>query len=89
MRRLLPLAAALGALGLATLGLAGCASQASSGADAPAGDSGRSTSDPRVRSFLGQVPPELGADLRWVMRAPAPLASLQGRVVFLQFAFPT
>ena len=76
---------------LAALTLGACSSGSSS-APTPgtaAQGSGASTSDPRVRSFLGQVPPELGADLAWVMRVPTPLASLQGSVVFLQFAFPT
>lgn len=48
----------------------------------------RSTSDPRVQSFLMQTAPELPVDGTWVGR-PSPLAGLRGRVVYLQFAFPT
>jgi hypothetical protein len=50
---------------------------------------GRRTSDPRVRSFLGRPPPELSSDARWLNAAPSSLAAMKGRVVFVQFAFPT
>jgi hypothetical protein len=49
----------------------------------------RSTDDARVRSLRGQVPPELAADARWLGAPPTSLAALRGRVVFVQFAFPT
>jgi hypothetical protein len=49
----------------------------------------RGVSDARVRSFVGQAPPELAADARWLNAPPSTLAGLRGRVVFLQFAFPT
>ncbi len=45
--------------------------------------------DPRVLALLGQTPPEVPADVRWLNGQPASLAALRGRVVFLQFAFPT
>ena len=50
---------------------------------------GRSTADPRVKSFAGQTPPDVLTDGTWVARAgPTSLAALRGRVVYLQFAFP-
>ena len=53
------------------------------------GAGGRSTTDSRVRSFAGQVPPDVFTDGTWVARAgPTSLAALRGRVVYLQFAFP-
>jgi hypothetical protein len=48
-----------------------------------------STTDSRVRSFRGQAPPELSPDARSLNAPPATLASLRGRVVYVQFAFPT
>jgi hypothetical protein len=50
---------------------------------------GRSTADARVRSFAGRVPPELAPDARWLGAPPSSLAALRGRVVYVQFAFPT
>ncbi len=50
---------------------------------------GRPPTDARVLSLLGQVPPELDAGARWLNVPPSSLAALRGRVVFLQFAFPT
>ena len=53
------------------------------------GAGGRSTADSRVKSFAGQVPPDVFTDGTWVSRAgPTPLAALRGRVVYVQFAFP-
>jgi hypothetical protein len=75
-----PLASLLGAL---LLLLAGCQ------AAAPGAGGGRSTADPRVRSFMGQVPPELAGGARLNAAAPPSLAALRGRVVYVQFAFPT
>lgn len=49
----------------------------------------RSTTDARVKSFMGQVPPDVLTNGTWVSRAgPTSLAALRGRVVYLQFAFP-
>jgi hypothetical protein len=48
-----------------------------------------STDDARVRTFRGTVPPEIPADARFLNAPPATLATLRGRVVLLQFAFPT
>jgi hypothetical protein len=71
---------------LALLLAAACASPDAGGsASSPA----RSTSDARVRSFRGQVPPEIAPDARWLNAPPRTLASLRGRVVYVQFAFPT
>jgi hypothetical protein len=53
------------------------------------GGGGRSTEDPRVRSLRGQVPPELAGDVMWSNSPPTSLAGLRGRVVYVQFAFPT
>ena len=47
----------------------------------------RSTSDPRVRSYVGQVPPELPADGTWSDPSRPSLAAHRGRTVFLIFAF--
>lgn len=60
------------------LGLAACSSSSGGGA---AG--GRSTSDPRVRDFMGQQLPTGGGG-QWIraMANPAP------RVIYYQFAFP-
>jgi hypothetical protein len=85
----LPLAAG------AALLLAACSSPSGGGgataqATRPSpGRSAPSTSDSRVRSFLGRPPPEIAPDVRWLDGPPAPLASLRGRVVYVQFAFPT
>ncbi len=49
---------------------------------------GKSTSDPRVKRLIGQQAQELPADGTWLNGATS-LASLRGRVVYLQFAFPT
>ena len=67
------------------LPLAGCTSSGSAGLS---GASSPST-DARVRSYLGQAPPDLAAEARWLRTAPTSLAAHQGQVVFLQFAFPT
>jgi thiol-disulfide isomerase/thioredoxin len=48
---------------------------------------GTSDADPWYASFRGRKPPELAADGTWVTGGPATLASLRGRVVYLQFAF--
>ena len=63
--------------------LAACSSPGSSPG------SRKASTDARVHSFLGQTPPEIAADVRWLNAQPASLAALRGRVVFLQFAFPT
>jgi hypothetical protein len=70
----------LAVLALGTLLLAGCSSPA-----APRGGG----SDPRVLSLMGQTPPEVAPDARWLNAPPTTLAGLRGRVVFVQFAFPT
>jgi len=49
----------------------------------------QASTDARVHSFFGQTPPEIAADVRWLNAQPASLAALVGRVVFVQFAFPT
>jgi hypothetical protein len=88
------LPALLGAGALASL-LCACSSPSGGGgataqATRPSpGASVPSTSDSRVRSFLGRPPPEIAPDARWLDGPPAPLASLRGRVVYVQFAFPT
>jgi thiol-disulfide isomerase/thioredoxin len=54
------------------------------GAKAP----GRTDADPLYFSFLGREPPELAPGGNWLNPADGPtLASLRGKVVFLQFAF--
>ena len=59
-------------------------------AAACAGGLGRSTRDARVKSYLGQLPPELSSDGVWIgVDGLTTLAALRGRVVYLQFAFPT
>ena len=64
-----------------------CSGPASSPSQAPTG--ARSTSDARVKSFMGRQPPDVFTGGTWVSRAgPTSLAALRGRVVFLQFAFP-
>ena len=51
--------------------------------------SGRSTTDSRVKSYMGQVPPDVFSQGTWVGRAgETSLAALRGRVVYVQFAFP-
>ncbi len=52
-------------------------------------DGGRSTLDARVQTFRGRTPPELSADVRWLNAPPSTLSALRGRVVYVQFAFPT
>jgi hypothetical protein len=76
---------------LALLWSAACAASPSAGTSPSSSPSStaRSTADSRVRSFRGQVPPELAPDARWLNAPRATLASLRGRVVFVQFAFPT
>jgi hypothetical protein len=87
MRRTLSSVAALAALTLgACASSAGAPPAGASGAGPSA--SGRSTTDARVRSFVGQPPPELG-ELAWGPAPATSLAAQRGRVVFLQFAFPT
>lgn len=75
-------------LALAAAGLVACAAPKG----APPSSTGRPPAqrhDSRVRSFVGQVPPEIAGDARWLSGAPSSLAALRGRVVYLQFAFPT
>jgi thiol-disulfide isomerase/thioredoxin len=48
---------------------------------------GRSDADAWFHSFRGKAPPELDAEGTWVNGGPATLASLRGRVVYVQFAF--
>lgn len=67
--------------------LAACSSPGSPRVSSP--DSHRASTDARVHSFFGQAPPEIAADVRWLNAQPISLAALGGRVVFLQFAFPT
>jgi hypothetical protein len=50
---------------------------------------GRPTTDSRVHSLQGRAPPEFTPDARWLNAPPASLASMRGRVLFVQFAFPT
>jgi hypothetical protein len=66
-------------LAVAGLSLAACSSSGAA----------RSTSDSRVRSFLGRIPPDLAPDARALNATPTTLAALRGRVVYVQFAFPT
>jgi hypothetical protein len=72
---------------LACIVAAGC----SSGGPSPA--SSRSgaprASDSRVKPLRGQPPPEFTSDVRWLDTPPTTLAALRGKVVFVQFAFPT
>ena len=64
-----------------------CSSSAPPGPRAATG--GRSTTDSRVKSYMGQVPPDVFQNGTWVSRAgETSLAALRGRVVFVQFAFP-
>jgi thiol-disulfide isomerase/thioredoxin len=56
-------------------------------AGAPPPAAGTSDADPWFLSFRGKAPPELAADGTWVVGPKATLASLRGRVVYLQFAF--
>jgi hypothetical protein len=72
-------------LGAAALLFAGCATSPAGGG----GGSGRSTADPRVRSFRGQAASELAAGTWLNAAGPTSLGALRGRVVYLQFAFPT
>lgn len=77
----------LGALLLAACSNASAPAPGPASAAAPAG---RSTSDSRVQSFLGRTPPDAFTGGAWVGRAgPTSLAALRGRVVYVQFAFPT
>lgn len=73
-------ASTLAVLALLALLVAACASP---------GGGGASTMDSRVRTFRGRTPPELASDARWLNAPPSSLAGLRGRVVYLQFAFPT
>ena len=81
-------------LAASAVSLAAC----SSGSPAPAGSTAaapvaarpaRSASDSRVRTLRGTVPPELAANARTLNAPATTLAALRGRVVFVQFAFPT
>ncbi len=78
------------ALSIAATGLAGMALLLLAVACTSSGPTGgRTTQDARVKSFVGQVPPDVLTQGQWVSRAgPTSLASLRGRVVYLQFAFP-
>jgi hypothetical protein len=49
----------------------------------------QSAADPRVKSLKGQPPPEFAGDARWLNAPATSLAALRGKVVFVQFAFPT
>ena len=74
----------LAAVFCTTVILAACAGPGA----APRG--GRSTQDARVRSFAGRTPPDVFTLGTWVGPAgPTSLSELRGRVVYLQFAFPT
>lgn len=54
-----------------------------------AGRTSSRTQDPRVKSYLGQTPPDVFEGGTWVSRAgPTSLAALRGRVVYVMFAFP-
>lgn len=59
---------------------AGCASPAKGRAP---------TTDSRVPKRVAQTLPEFAPEARWLNAPPASLASLRGRVLFVQFAFPT
>ena len=53
------------------------------------GSGGRSTADARVKTYRGQVPPDVFTQGTWVSSAgPTSLAQLRGRAVYVQFAFP-
>jgi hypothetical protein len=41
------------------------------------------------RPLRGQAPPEMTGDVRWLNAPATTLAGLRGKVVFVQFAFPT
>ena len=54
------------------------------------GGGGRSTTDARVRPLSGTTAMPLPTDGVWLnARGPTSLAGLRGRVVYVQFAFPT
>ena len=75
---------------LAAAILSACAGSGSAPQAGPAARGGRSTQDARVRSFAGRTPPDVFTNGTWVGRAgPTSLAALRGRVVYVQFAFPT
>jgi hypothetical protein len=81
----------MGLVGLAVLIAAACsAPRSTTGGAAPAANSsGRSTQDERVKSYRGQVPPDVFRQGTWVGSAgETSLAAERGRVVFLMFAFP-
>jgi hypothetical protein len=68
--------------------VAACIAACSTAGPASAPSSRRSTSDVRVKDFQGRVPPDVFTGGTWVGSAgPTSLAALQGRVVYLQFAF--
>ena len=73
-------------LPIAVAGLVSCTAPTGTRPTAPGASEAR---DARVRSFLGRVPPEIAPDARWIGAPAASLAALRGRVVYLQFAFPT
>jgi hypothetical protein len=68
---------------------AGCSAGPSAGPSSGAAGTARRAADPRVRSFMGQALPDVTGDVRWLNVPPTTLGALRGRVVFLQFAFPT
>ncbi len=74
---------------LAAVLLAATACSSSSPPGPRSAPSGRSTTDSRVKSYMGQVPPDVFQNGTWVSRAgETSLAALRGRVVYVQFAFP-
>lgn len=76
--------------GLLLAGLAGACSAPAPQAGAGPATAGRSTSDARVKPFLGTVPPDVFTDGTWVTPVgPTSLAAQKGRVVLVLFAFPT
>jgi hypothetical protein len=65
----------------------GCTSGGGQGGSAPQGRS--RTTDSRVAPLRGLPPHEFSGDVRWLNAPATTLAALRGKVVFLQFAFPT
>lgn len=70
---------------LVLTGLAACSSSRGGGGG---GGGGRSTSDARVRSFVGQVPPAYWRGGRW-LKQPQRTAASAPKAQFVQFAFPS
>ena len=80
---------AFATLCFAALLLAACSSAPSGGGGSSAGG-GRSTSDARVRSFLGGPLPVAAGGGQWLRPMPGSEAGGQPpKVIYYQFAFPS